>query len=548
MSFVNIIERLDAHAAAAPGRCALIHDGREHDLAWVSRAVAWLAAALAQQGLGPGAVCALRIRQRRDLLLTQLAIARLGATLVNLSPFDSAALHQDLIARAGASWLLTDDDPPVGVADVAASPLAGAIRTLPLPAIPEAASRVLLPLGAAEPPHAQPQAAWVLLVGSGSTGGVKLLPLSHRAALARGAAYASATGQRPSDRLACLTPLELGFGGIRTAMMLCGGGCVVLLEPHAPVGAEDLRRLGVTILLGGSSHAERLLQDAPPGAPPCLDFLRILLLGGSTVTDDLRQRITRRLTAQLHVNYGCQECGPITMSRPAATGRSGSVGRPIAGCEVRIVAADGRPLPPGEIGRIQVRSPGLIEGYLGDPEATARAFRDGWFLPGDLGRIDADGALIYLGRADHMMIFDGVNIHPAEVEHVISTFPGIADVACLPLPSATDQDIPLCVISVLPDQTVSLAELQGFAFDRLGARRPRRFLVLPAIPRTSTGKLKRAALMAQRSLSLRLWASTRGPAISRPTPGVMAPGSPCRIWACTSCSSSRFGAHRRRPP
>lgn len=490
MSRVNIIQRLDEQALARPQHVALSYAGRHYELDWVARAVESLAACFAQQGVRPGTTTGLLIHSQRDLLLSQLAVARLGATVVNLSPLQSSRYHHELMARTRTELLLSDGNVPDGSYDTDSLIMFPPNLDLMIRRKADSATNPRLPA-------AEPQAPWMLLVGSGSTGRPKILPLSHDAALARGEMYGRALGRQDGDRLACLTPLEQGFGAIRTAMMLCSGGSVALQNLSDHPDPESLRQQGVTILLGGVSHARRLLEMNAEQSGPRLSFLRAFILGGSTVSEELRQRIITELTSNLHVNYGTQESGPVAMLRPSDPRRSSSVGRVIQGAELRVVDRHDQPLPAGEIGFIQIRSPGMIDHYLDDPEASAKAFRAGWFCPADIGFIGPEGQLIYRGREDHMMIFDGINIYPAEVEDAISAFPGVVDVACVPMPSDSYQDIPLCVVSLRSGYAASQSDLHQFALDRLGPRRPREFIVLASIPRTPSGKLIRRDLYAQ---------------------------------------------------
>ena len=104
----------------------------------------------------------------------------------------------------------------------------------------------------------------------------------------------------------------------------------------------------------------------------------------------------------------------------------------------------------------------MIEGFLNDPEANAALFREGWFTPRDLGRFTPDGQLIFCGRADDMLIFNGINVYPAEVEHVMSMYPGVRDVACIPMKSPLNQDIPVCVIAFQFGYSASAEETHAF--------------------------------------------------------------------------------------
>jgi acyl-CoA synthetase (AMP-forming)/AMP-acid ligase II len=136
-----------------------------------------------------------------------------------------------------------------------------------------------------------------------------------------------------------------------------------------------------------------------------------------------------------------------------------------------------------------IRGLASSDGYAGNPGRRAAAFRDGWFLPGDLGKLTADGDLIYYGRADHMMIMNGMNLYPAEIERVLAAHPAVRDVAVVPLRHRVHQDLPFAAVVLKPGAQSSEAELMAHARDRLGVRAPRRILILERIPRTGEGKL-----------------------------------------------------------
>jgi acyl-CoA synthetase (AMP-forming)/AMP-acid ligase II len=138
----------------------------------------------------------------------------------------------------------------------------------------------------------------------------------------------------------------------------------------------------------------------------------------------------------------------------------------------------------------------MARGYLDDPEASARAFRDGWFQPGDRGRLEPDGTLVFAGRDAEMMMLGTINIFPAEIEAAAQGFPGVADCAAFALRSPALGDIPaLAVVEVAPG-AVDVPALAASCRARLGLRAPRRVVVVPALPRTATGKVQRDRLAA----------------------------------------------------
>ena len=139
----------------------------------------------------------------------------------------------------------------------------------------------------------------------------------------------------------------------------------------------------------------------------------------------------------------------------------------------------------------------MFGGYLNDPESTRSCLIDGWFFPGDLGKMTPDGQLIHCGRADQMMIFNGINIYPAEIEQCVTRHPAVTDAAAFPLSSPVHQDVPVCAVVLLEGSTITEEHLLAYLQQRLGFRSPRRLIRLKAIPRNEQGKVIRHELMAR---------------------------------------------------
>ncbi|MEN9316130.1 MAG: hypothetical protein RIS35_2523 [Pseudomonadota bacterium] len=138
----------------------------------------------------------------------------------------------------------------------------------------------------------------------------------------------------------------------------------------------------------------------------------------------------------------------------------------------------------------------MIDGYLGDPEATARQFRGGWFYPMDLGRLEPDGQLVFCGRADDMMIVNGINLYPAEVERCLMSHPAVRDCVAFPVPHPVHQDVPVCAVVVDPMIHTTAGELRDHVCRRIGAYALGSVLILDRIPRNAQGKPVRAELLA----------------------------------------------------
>jgi acyl-CoA synthetase (AMP-forming)/AMP-acid ligase II len=195
--------------------------------------------------------------------------------------------------------------------------------------------------------------------------------------------------------------------------------------------------------------------------------------------------------------YGLSEAGSqvatAVLPPPGAAPRSAL--HPLPGTELRIADAAGRELAPGECGEILVRGPSVMEGYLGDADATAAALRGGWLHTGDLGVLAPDGSLTVQERRDDLVVTGGENVSPAEVEGALLAHPGVAEAAVAGLP---DPDLGRRVaawVVARPGAALEGAELRAFCRARLaGYKVPREVRVVASLPRSASGKLLRRAL------------------------------------------------------
>jgi O-succinylbenzoic acid--CoA ligase len=332
-------------------------------------------------------------------------------------------------------------------------------------------------------------ADWALLFTSGTTGQPKAARLSVGAFDALARASAENLGPRPGDRWLCNLRCSTSAGSAwRSAARTTGRRwCSTLFDAEAVVRAvgED----GITHLSLVARTLEQCL-DAGLRAGP----LRAVLVGGGPIPPALVER-ARAAGLPLLLTYGLTEaCSQVTTERPGeADGRT--AGAPLPGLEVRILAADDRPVAAGEEGTITVRGPTLMRGYLDDDAATAEVLRAGWLLTGDIGRLDAAGRLTVFARRTDLILAGGENVYPAEVEAVLATHPGVAEVAVVGRPDPRWGQVPVAV--VVPRPAASLEDLFSWARARLAAFKvPAEVFPATSLPRTAAGKVDRAAVQA----------------------------------------------------
>jgi acyl-CoA synthetase (AMP-forming)/AMP-acid ligase II len=231
-----------------------------------------------------------------------------------------------------------------------------------------------------------------------------------------------------------------------------------------------------------------------PAIDSAKTVFKIISYGASSIAPTLMERAEKRFGKVFAQCYGQAESPmAITYLRPEHHDRIGSCGRPFSVVDVAIFDDDDNPLPPGERGEIVCRGPQTMARYWEMPEATAKAFRNGWLHTGDIGVMDEDGFFYIVDRKNDMLISGGYNVYPREVEDVLMEFPGVAEVAVVGLPDEKWGDRVVAVVA-------GPAGLDGdavmeFARGRLsGVKRPKQIWVWDELPKSGAGKILRRSV------------------------------------------------------
>ncbi len=337
-----------------------------------------------------------------------------------------------------------------------------------------------------------------IVATSGSTARPKLAPLTHRIVCATIASLVDVLALTPADRGLNFSPLfhVLGLHGGLLAPIGSGGSAVLTSGFHALDFFQWLDQFQPTwfsavpaILQTIMDHADRyesVLESAP---------IRFVRTGGAPVPSALVDRVESVFGAPLLHVYGMSEAPVITADRYSSPRRAGSTGRPCSG-EVAIVDGEARPLAPGETGEIVVRGPRVIDGYFRNPEATRRAFRNGWFYTGDTGYLDDGGYLFLTGRASEWINRGGEKIAPLEIEEALLAHPAVAEALAFAAPDPRlGQEIAAAIV-LRSGAAATAYDLQAFVSARLAAHKlPRRIVFLSALPVGATGKTRRSQMV-----------------------------------------------------
>jgi acyl-coenzyme A synthetase/AMP-(fatty) acid ligase len=324
---------------------------------------------------------------------------------------------------------------------------------------------------------------------SGSSGRSRFMLLSRQAQEWWVRAGAENGGYRPDSRLLVAGPLVMNAVFARSSTCLRMGAAVLDLARSGPQGHEISHVLALPALL------EELLDRLPPGYAP----VRRVEVGtvGGFVSPQLRERAARVFGGRISSRYGANEVTGICDDLDAS-----GTGVVSAGVDLRIVDEAGNDVPPGQAGIVVVRTPGMVNAYIGDEEATRAAFRDGWFHTGDWGTLVAPRVLQLAGRYDDLVNVAGVKVPAAHLEDRIRELTGVSDCGVLAVNlqgGALSVGIALAVEEGTPQEPLLRVLNEGL---RLGPTVGAKVIFVRGLPRMGNGKLDRIGLQRLfRSLS-----------------------------------------------
>jgi long-chain acyl-CoA synthetase len=485
---------------------SLFYEGRWHTAGSLADRAARLATGLTGLGVRPGDRLVVLMANCPEVLITYSAAWRAGAVVTPLIFLVSEDELRHALADSGAVGVVTTAEflPKVSAA-LAGVPL---VRFVVAPGAGTAAGSAtpgvpvldFAEVEAAEPGSIVDRSGTdlaALLFTGGTTGRSKGVPLTHANLFWCG--WAANQNSAGADVNTALVPLPLAHAyGL---LVFCigfhrdEGGRTILMRWFDPAGwvklAEE-HRVQVSALV--PSMIQMLLGQ--PLEKADLSELALVSSGASPLAEEVRREFEARVpSAMIYEGYGCTESATLISSNPYGARRVGSVGRPVAGCEVSIQDDSGAELPAGQDGEICVRSPGVMSGYWHATDSVSTVLAGGWLHTGDIGHLDADGYLYVVDRKKDLILRGGFNVFPRDVEDVLLAHPAVALAGVVGRPDPRLGEEVVAFVSLRPDAVLTADELTEYAKRHLAANKyPREITIVPMVPLTSVGKLDRKKL------------------------------------------------------
>ncbi len=469
------------------------------------------AGALTSMGVGRGDRVAVAMKNRPEFLELLFATHGIGAIFVPLNFRLAAEQVRYALEDSGARLVFVQEatDGAVGEALAGMDPSLPVIRVDGPGADYQRWRDSAKPLGTVP---VEPRAPASIIYTSGTTGPPKGAVLTHDGILTNIHSYVFDWDLRRDDVTIVVNPIFHVVLYILCVPLLYKGGRVVLLEDFdAETALRLAEREKVTVWFSIPTTWQMILTSPALGV---WDRSRIRFIGsgGAASPTALMDRIAE-LGLPYRQGYGLSETtsSATTMAPEDQAARPGSIGRPFVFTQARIADDDGRELPTGTTGEIQLRGRNICAGYWNKPEETAESFgADGWFRTGDLGRMDDEGFVWIVDRKKDIIISGGENIASIEVEQVVIDHPAVAEAAVVGVPHPHWGETPCAVVVPEPGFTVEAEALIAFCRERLAHYKcPTSVVVVEELPKTASGKIAKATV---RDLVERKAPTTKGAA------------------------------------
>ncbi|MDR7446583.1 MAG: long-chain fatty acid--CoA ligase [Armatimonadota bacterium] len=521
------VDEIVRRAASTYGtRAALVFFGRRISFAELDRLVDRFAAGLQRLGVGRGTAVSLHLPNCPQFVVAYYGILRAGGVVVPHNPLytEPEVAHQLLDSGAEVAVTLTLFYPRVAAAArqarvrevvfTALHEFMGPVARLVYPlkarregqwvdVRPEPGVRPfgeLLREGAPQPVPVSPEDPAAYLYTGGTTGVPKAAVLTHRNLVANLLQAASWDPQlRPGQEVALAAlPLFHSYGMtsvLNFSMWL--GATVVLVPRFDPKLVLDAVRRHRPTLFHGVPTMYIALLNTPELKRVSFRSVRAGISGAMGLPREVQRQWEAVTGGRLVEGYGLTEASPVTHCNPLyGVRKEGSIGIPVPDTDARVVDPEtGAPLPPGEVGELEVRGPQVMRGYLNRPDETAQVLHDGWLRTGDMARMDEDGFFYIVDRKKEMINVGGLKVFPREVEEVLYRHPAVREAAAIGVPDPVRGEVVKAFVALKEGQHATEHELVEFCRQHLAPHRvPRAVEVRPQLPKTLIGKVLRRAL------------------------------------------------------
>jgi malonyl-CoA/methylmalonyl-CoA synthetase len=489
----HLFQQISKRAPAPEKTFIEREDGRILSYGGMREGSARLAHALAALGVKPGDRVAVQVEKSAEAILLYLACARAGAVFLPLNTAYTTAELAYFVGDAEPALVVCDPARRDAIAGIANGAVVETLDARGQGSLMDKAAN--LPISFADAPRGPDDLAAILYT-SGTTGRSKGAMLSHENLASNARTLKDCWRFTRDDVLLHALPIFHTHGlFVGTNITLFAGGSMLFLQKFDPDAVFRLMPRA-TAMMGVPTFYVRLLQDQRL-TQQAVAHMRLFVSGSAPLLADTHRDWSQRTGHAILERYGMTETNMNTTNPYQGDRVAGTVGLPLPDVALRIVEPEtGLSLGQGEIGMIEVKGPNVFKGYWRNPEKTREEFRpDGFFITGDLGKIDERGYVHIVGRGKDLIITGGYNVYPKEVETEIDALPGVVESAVIGLPHRDFGEGVTAVVVRKAGASLDAASIQKALEERLARfKLPKQVIVVDDLPRNTMGKVQKNVL------------------------------------------------------
>lgn len=483
---------LSESARQNPKRAFIKFEGRKLSYSEADHLVSLCAGGLRAIGLQAQGRTAILMENCPEYIISYFAILRAGGITVPINTFLTPDEISYILRDSGAKILIYSDAFSSHIEKITVS--VPGLAALQFNEIPREETG---------PANIFDSDIAVFLYTSGTTGFPKGAMLTHTNLVSNAEASVKALQVSRRDRFLLFLPLFHSFAFTACVLVpVYSGASIILLKSVKPFSnvLKSIIRHRITLLAGVPTIYNIL---AGKRIPVLMRFVLKLLLniracisGAAALPADTLSAFESRFKVPLIEGYGLTEASPVVAVNPLqGTRKPASVGLPVPGVEVRVIDAAGNKAPSGVVGEIVVKGPNIMKGYFNKEEETWAVLRDGWLYTGDMGKIDDEGYIYIVDRKKDLIIVDGMNIYPREIEDIIMRLEPVEECAMVGVPDGRGSETPLLYIKKKEGAVIKEPDIMDSLKGRIAPFKiPRKIIFIDEFPKTATGKIKKTEL------------------------------------------------------
>jgi long-chain acyl-CoA synthetase len=495
---MNIFESLERAQIRFPSKEALVYKKQRTTYLELCEQASCLSAALERCfGVKRGDRVAIFLPNIPEFVVAYYAVEKLGAIAVSLNVMLKRDEVEFILRDCGATLLITTPQlleqvpqsvPTLrGIVSVGETERGDCLRFSEL-----VAER---PLSETPHIHLDSDDGAAILYTSGTTGKPKGVLLTHGNLRFNSEAVNRYTQMTADDRLLCFLPLFHCFG--QNFIMNGAVNVSATLILHERFVPDEILESALvnraSVFLGVPAVYMRFL--AQPECEKYLEKIRYYFTAAAPMPAEVARRWRERFGKTIHEGYGLTETSPFASHNHESAYREESVGTALEGVEIKVVDEKGDTLPAGQLGEIAIKGPNVMKGYFNRPEETAEVIREGWFLSGDIGKLDEDGYVYLVDRAKDMVNISGFKVWPREVEEVLSKHNAVIEAAVIGIPDPISGEAVKAFVVLKKGAQLAEKEIIDFCRDRIAVyKAPHYVEFIDALPRNPSGKVLKREL------------------------------------------------------